>query len=92
MSEIPCYLIGQLAKNADACSDVQRINGSMLIDYACSVILNAIHSVGGRYVMIECCSCESLIGSYSRNGFTEIAQGPDRDTPMTQMIRKLVKD
>lgn len=85
--EIPCYLIGQLARNSNI--DKSLISGSELIDHACSVIQSAVDAVGGRYVLVECHPSDNLLKFYSNNGFFEFARIPLDDMPMVQMIRKI---
>ena len=85
ITEIVCYLIGQLARNAD--SPKECLSGAKLIDYAQGIILNANEAVGGRYMMIECKDDEKLKRFYQRNGFQEF-QIDDFDHAV-QMICKI---
>lgn len=84
--EIPCYLIGQLAKNSSIDNSFQ---GQILVDNALAVINSAVNSVGGRYVLIECQPIEKLLSFYGNNFFTEFANISLKDKPMIQMIRKI---
>ena len=61
ISEVPSYLIGQLAKND---SYKNQIDGSLVLEYAMSVISSAEHLVGGRVVYIECRDIPMLITFY----------------------------
>ena len=72
-SEVPSYLIGQLAKD-----DKYRtaINGSLVLNYAISVILSAEHLVGGRVVYIECRDIPKLVAFYANNGFKLLRRDP----------------
>lgn len=85
--EIPCYLIGQIARN----SAVEKfaVSGSELMDYALSVIQTSADAVGGRYVLIECHDDAKLLRFYEKNDFHEFARLPMGETPMVQMIRKI---
>ena len=85
--EIPCYLIGQLARNSSVTKET--VSGMQLIDFALQVIAKSVESVGGRYVMIECHDNEKLISFYKANMFTEISRIPDKENMMVQMIRKI---
>lgn len=85
--EIPCFLIGQLAKNSNV--NTEEITGKMLLDEAYAVIYSAMSSVGGRYVMIECQDNEKLLKFYKDNGFEEFLREPEGDKPMVQMLRKV---
>jgi hypothetical protein len=85
--EIPCYLIGQLAKNSNIKNNA--LNGSNLIDFASAVIENAVDAVGGRYMMIECHDNQNLINFYKSNGFKPIFNKPLDNIPMIQMIRAI---
>jgi len=88
ITEIPCYLIGQLARNDTA--DRTRLSGSDLLEEARRIIINAVEAVGGRFMMIECHDEAKLIQFYRNNGFEEIARIPDEGRPMVQMLCKLV--
>lgn len=85
---IPCYLIGQLAKNSNI-PKKQAVKGSELIDCALAVIQSAETLVGGRYVMIECHNIPELLRLYTENGFEKFAEKPYEDEPMVQMVRML---
>ncbi|MBD5128668.1 MAG: hypothetical protein HDT43_01900 [Ruminococcaceae bacterium] len=88
IKSIPCYLIGQLAKNS-AIPDEQSINGSELIDCAISIIRSAETLVGGRYVLIECHDNPKLLKFYEDNDFKAFAEIPYKTVPMVQMLRPL---
>lgn len=85
---IPCYLIGQLAKNSNI-SKEQAAKGSDLIDQALSVIKSAKAFVGGRFVMIECRNTSKLLDFYANNGFKSFDEIPHEDMQMVQMLRAL---
>lgn len=85
LSDFPCYLIGQLAKNSNLDNN---ITGSELLQLSCDVIAASVEAVGGRYIMIECKDNIKLIDFYNKNGFKIISRIPDSDEPMVQMIRK----
>lgn len=84
--EIPCYLIGQLAKNS---SVNNNINGSDLIDLALSVIQPSVNAVGGRWALIECHNNEKLLDFYEDNDFHAVLNELDMDIDMIQMVRKI---
>lgn len=86
--EIPCYLIGQLARDSRIDSSV--LSGSEIIDTAMSVIGPSFKGVGGRWVIIECHNTQPLIDFYEKNAFRFIMERPSEDIDMVQMIRKLV--
>lgn len=90
--EVPCYLIGQLGKNSALTKEEQTLSGSKLIDLAISVVMTAVESVGGRYVMVECHDRQALIDFYNRNGFKKISCVEFEGIPMVQLTRKLVED
>lgn len=87
VKEIPCYLIGQLAKNAAVTKG--QMPGSELVEYARSVAAAAKRAVGGRYMMIECRDREKLLQFYEKNHFKEIARIPYGETPMIQMLSRI---
>lgn len=87
ISDFPCYLIGQLARNSNA--QRNSISGRQLLEFACDVISTSVEAVGGRYIMIECRDEEKLISFYQSNDFDRISNIPDGEQPMIQMIRKI---
>jgi hypothetical protein len=74
ITEIPSFLIGQLAKDDKYSS---AISGTLLLDYALSVISAAEERVGGRVVYIECRDIPELIEFYENNGFKLLRRDPD---------------
>lgn len=87
ISDFPCYLIGQLARNSDVPKEV--LSGKEILDMAYSVILDAVEAVGGRIIMVECHDDEKLIAFYESNDFSILSSLPDNDIAMKQMIRKI---
>lgn len=83
IKSIPCYLIGQLAKNS-AVQD--SVSGALLLDEALSIIKSAVKRVGGRFVLVECRDDPHLRRFYSDNRFDVFDTIPDEHTPMLQMI------
>lgn len=88
ITEIPCYLIGQLARNDSV--PRESLSGRDLIEEAQRIIMGAVQAVGGRYMMIECHNDPKLLAFYETNGFSEIARVADSGMPMVQMLCKLV--
>jgi len=86
LSEFPCYLIGQLGKNATY--PAYSITGDVIMEYALGVIGQSSELVGGRIILIECKPIDDLINFYRRNGFSDYDDEPDLDgNSMIQMIR-----
>lgn len=83
--EIPCFLIGQLAKNSNVLETA--ITGEQLLSSAIAVIKSVQEQIGGRYVMIECRNIDKLIKFYNDNGFWEFDF--DEETGMVQMLMLL---
>lgn len=88
INSIPCYLIGQLAKNSNIPYELS-INGTELINCAISTIHSAEALVGGRYVLIECHNNPNLLKFYTENRFERFDGIPFEDVPMVQMLRTL---
>ncbi len=86
VSSIPCYLIGQFAKNFSA---KNAISGAELMDMAISVIKEAVETVGGRYVLIECRDNPHLQRFYTDNGFVEFDRISLSNVTMVQMLRPI---
>ena len=74
ITEIPSFLIGQLAKNDTYTSS---ISGALLLEYALSAIASAEEIVGGRVVYIECRDIPQVVSFYETNGFKVLRQDPD---------------
>lgn len=87
ISDIPCYLIGQLGRNSEVSKD--SLSGEELLQYAYDIIESSVQSVGGRYIMIECKNEEKLIDFYQNHGFSEITRIAEDDCQMVQMIKKI---
>ncbi len=90
--EVPCYLIGQLGKNSAVQKEQQTLAGSKLIDLAISVVMTAVESIGGRYVMVECHDTQALVDFFNRNAFKKIGNVEFEGIPMVQLTRKLIED
>ena len=84
IKSIPCYLIGQLAKNSAL---ENTISGTKLLEYAVRIVASAANRVGGRYVLVECRDNPHLKKFYADNGFEEFDTIPDENEPMVQLIR-----
>jgi hypothetical protein len=82
ITEIPAFLIGQLAKN-EIYSNL--ITGDSILEHTMSVISRAQEIIGGRVVFIECQDKPQLIQFYIRNGFKVFRQDPD--DCLIQMVR-----
>ena len=74
-SEVPVYLIGQLAKNYDnGYNEVPLITGNELLWQALKKILEIRHLLGGRVILVECNDTQYLRRVYENNGFEFIEQ------------------
>jgi hypothetical protein len=71
---VPCYLIGQLAKDDDHLGDV---TGNEILEAALTILQRAKVWVGGRVVRIDCRNEEKIIDFYLANGFSEIPTNGD---------------
>jgi len=80
--EVPCYLIGQLAKNDPYC---EEINGKELIEYAMSIFKIGHDLVGGRFVRVDCRNIARLTDFYKQNGFRQLQM--DGETGLLQFVR-----
>lgn len=86
IKSVPCYLLGQLAKNSAAPNNV---SGAVLINHAVSVIKSAAETVGGRHILVECRNEPHLRKFYTDNRFREFDAISDGDIPMVQMLRPI---
>ena len=87
ISNFPCYLIGQLARNSNV--PKESITGTEILSIAYSIIGEAVKAVGGRNILVECRNSEKLVKFYLDNGFDRVSQVPDENQAMIQMIRKI---
>lgn len=83
--EIPCYLIGQLAKNSLVGDN--PVEGKQLLGFAVGTIGASVQSVGGRYIMVECHNDEKIIDFYESNNFKRFYDEPTDDVQMIQLLR-----
>lgn len=88
ISDFPCYLIGQLARNSAVTKSA--ISGVEIINHAFSIIKAAMLNVGGCAILIECRNDKKLIDFYIKNGFKLIDTIPDGENVMNQMLRIIV--
>ena len=87
ISNFPCYLIGQLARNSNV--PKESISGAELLQFSYNIIGQAVKLVGGRNILVECRNNEKLINFYRNNGFDRISKVPDENQTMIQMIRRI---
>lgn len=87
ISNFPCYLIGQLARNSNV--PKESISGAELLTFAYRTIGEVVKLVGGRNILVECRNNKKLIQFYLNNGFYQISQVPDENQTMIQMIRRI---
>jgi hypothetical protein len=79
---IPCYLIGQLAKDD---SHATSMNGDELISMAIGLINLAQSQVGGRFIKLDCCDEPRLIELYERHGFGRVQR--EEGSGLVEMVR-----
>ena len=87
ISNFPCYLIGQLARNSNVPKN--SISGADLLNFAYDIIAISVDAVRGRNILVECRNNKKLIQFYLDNGFDKISQVPDESHTMIQMIRRI---
>lgn len=76
ISEVPAYLIGQLAKNDKY---IKNTDGSKIMKITLSLISMAQDVIGGRVVYIECKNKDVLKNFYLQNGFRYLQDNVDKD-------------
>ncbi|MBR0252997.1 MAG: hypothetical protein IJQ57_06570 [Synergistaceae bacterium] len=87
ISNFPCYLIGQLARNSNVPKEI--ISGAELLQVAYNIIGEAVKLVGGRNILVECHNDKRLVQFYLDNGFYKVSQVPDENQNMIQLIRRI---
>lgn len=70
---VPAILIGQLGKNFLNNYD-SLISGDELLKMACDKVADVQHSIGGKFVYLECEDNERLLDFYSSNGFVDFGK------------------
>ena len=79
---VPCYLIGQLAKND---SHARSMNGDELITTAIRLISLAQSQVGGRFIKLDCQDEPRLLELYERHGFRRVQRA--EESGLVEMVR-----
>ena len=87
ISNFPCYLIGQLARNSNV--PKESISGAELLNFAYDIIAISVDAVGGRNILVECHNNKKLLQFYLDNEFYKISQMPNETQSMIQMIRRI---
>ena len=87
ISNFPCYLIGQLARNSNV--PKESISGAELLNFAYDIIAISVDEVGGRNILVECHNNKKLLQFYLDNEFYKISQMPNETQSMIQMIRRI---
>ena len=87
ISNFPCYLIGQLARNSNVPKD--SISGAELLNFAYKTIGEVVKLVGGRNILVECHNNKKLMQFYLDNGFYKVSQVPYESQSMVQLIRRI---
>ena len=80
ISNFPCYLIGQLARNSNVPKEI--ISGAELLQVAYNIIGEAVKLVGGRNILVECHNNKKLVQFYLDNEFYKISQMPYENQTM----------
>jgi len=81
---VPCYLIGQLAKNDQYAGCT---NGNEIVAHAIHVCGAGHELIGGRFVRVDCRDSRRLVEFYRRNDFTPLQK--DEASGLLQMVRYL---
>lgn len=81
--EVPCYLVGQLAKNVSAPPD---INLASILEEVYKTIAQAHSIVGGRVMALDC--KEALVPRYEEQDFTRLGNADSEG--LYHMFRKII--
>jgi hypothetical protein len=79
---VPCYLIGQLAKDD---SHATCVNGDLLISIAIRLINLSQSQVGGRFIKLDCHDEPRLIALYERHQFKRVQR--EEESGLVEMVR-----
>lgn len=85
---LPCYLIGQLAKNTNI--EKNPLNGNELMKFALTHIYNSFYNLGGRIVLVECRNKKKLVNFYESNNFKTFNNTKIKGQDYSQMLMLLV--
>ena len=80
--DIPCLLIGQIAK-ADDYKDIKL--GNLLMEHAIEKLELTNKIVGGRFILLDAISNEKIINFYKKFGFLKIENDLEKES--IKMIR-----
>lgn len=80
---VPCYLIGQLAKNHKFKGE---IDGRELVDYAMNMFRVGHELVGGRFVRVDCKKNDYVVRFYENNGFHRLRENEDGLLEFTRFL------
>ena len=80
--DIPCLLIGQIAK-ADDYKDIKL--GNFLMEYAIKQLEITNNIIGGRFILLDAINNEKIIDFYKSFGFFEIEEIKNKEN--IKMIR-----
>ena len=80
---VPCYLIGQLAKNHKFKGE---IDGRELVDYAMNMFRVGHELVGGRFVRVDCKKNDCVVRFYENNGFHRLQENEDGLLEFTRFL------
>ena len=74
---VPCYLLGQLARDDNASHDNLMMHLMMrdFIDFAIEYVMAAKQYVGGRFLLIDC--VDDLVDLYEKHDFIKINKTGD---------------
>lgn len=87
---IPSFLIGQLGINySEEAKKTKSINGYNLVALAEEKLKDAVATISGKYIWLECLPSEKLLDFYVRCGYTPVAEYEDRDNGLCLFVKKI---
>lgn len=87
---IPSFLIGQLGLNySEEARKTKSLNGFNLVALAEGMLNEAVSTISGKYIWLECMPSEKLLEFYSRCGYTQVADYEDSESGLCIFVKKI---
>lgn len=87
---IPSFLIGQIGKNhSEEARKTKAINGYNLLAIAEGKIEEAVSTISGKYIWLECLPHDKLMKFYESSGYTLAVSHDNRESNLCVYIKKI---
>lgn len=87
---VPSFLIGQLGLNySEEARNTGSLNGYNLMALAEEVIDQAVSTINGKYIWLECQPHEKLLNFYEKCGYTQVVDYKDQNNGLCVFVKKI---